>query len=200
MHMTCRKPGGCGHEFCWICLKPWKGHSACNQYNKEESQDVRDARSELQRYAHFFERYRAHEKAQEYAGGTQREHIDALMRAIVVEGGVPVKTAEFLEQAVDEIVLSRRFLKWTYAHAFTENLSGNERQFFEFSQAQLEGTLERLSDVMENTNWASFLDEAALSGDRFAEVRAQVVSLTQVVQRFFASLATAMSNDDGGEV
>lgn len=18
-HMTCRKPGGCGHEFCWIC-------------------------------------------------------------------------------------------------------------------------------------------------------------------------------------
>lgn len=22
-HMTCRKPGGCGHEFCWVCLAPY---------------------------------------------------------------------------------------------------------------------------------------------------------------------------------
>lgn len=23
-HMTCRKPGGCGKEFCWICQADWK--------------------------------------------------------------------------------------------------------------------------------------------------------------------------------
>ncbi|CAG7851770.1 SubName: Full=Uncharacterized protein {ECO:0000313/EMBL:CCA71208.1} [Serendipita indica DSM 11827] len=23
-HMTCRRPGGCGHEFCWECLAPWR--------------------------------------------------------------------------------------------------------------------------------------------------------------------------------
>lgn len=22
-HMTCRPPGGCRHEFCWVCLGPW---------------------------------------------------------------------------------------------------------------------------------------------------------------------------------
>lgn len=22
-HMTCKKPGGCGHQFCWECLAPW---------------------------------------------------------------------------------------------------------------------------------------------------------------------------------
>jgi len=22
-HMTCRRPGGCGHEFCWLCLAPY---------------------------------------------------------------------------------------------------------------------------------------------------------------------------------
>ncbi|KAF8319085.1 hypothetical protein DL93DRAFT_2225496 [Clavulina sp. PMI_390] len=22
-HMTCRRPGGCGHEFCWLCLAPF---------------------------------------------------------------------------------------------------------------------------------------------------------------------------------
>eukprot|EP00438_Fugacium_kawagutii_P028640 Skav218554 [mRNA] locus=scaffold2599:268401:272231:- [translate_table: standard] len=30
MHMTCRKPGGCGHEFCWICMKSWRDHRQCN--------------------------------------------------------------------------------------------------------------------------------------------------------------------------
>ncbi|KAJ3434547.1 rbr-type e3 ubiquitin transferase [Anaeramoeba flamelloides] len=26
-HMTCRKEGnGCGHQFCWVCLKDWKVH------------------------------------------------------------------------------------------------------------------------------------------------------------------------------
>ncbi len=24
-HMTCKKPGGCGHEFCWRCLAPYDG-------------------------------------------------------------------------------------------------------------------------------------------------------------------------------
>ncbi|PVG00724.1 hypothetical protein CPB86DRAFT_728715, partial [Serendipita vermifera] len=23
-HMTCRRPGGCGHEFCWLCLAPYE--------------------------------------------------------------------------------------------------------------------------------------------------------------------------------
>jgi ariadne-1 len=194
MHMTCRKPGGCGHEFCWICLQDWKGHKQCNNFKQEESQNVKDARTELQRYAHFFERYRAHEKAQEFASSQLREHIEQIMQAIVVEGGVPLKTAEFLEVAVDEIVNSRRFLKWTYAHAFMKNLSGREREFFEFNQAQLEGTLERLSDLMENHGWSAYLDPDVLDQtETFPEVRAQVVSLTGVVQKFFASLAAAMS-------
>jgi len=40
MHMTCRKEqGGCGFEFCWLCLGPWSKHGsstggyyACNNY------------------------------------------------------------------------------------------------------------------------------------------------------------------------
>ena len=28
-HMTCpTASGGCGHEFCWICLAPWSTHGA----------------------------------------------------------------------------------------------------------------------------------------------------------------------------
>jgi ariadne-1 len=43
-HMTCRKPGGCGYEFCWMCLANWKTHGSstggfykCNIYEEEKS-------------------------------------------------------------------------------------------------------------------------------------------------------------------
>ena len=42
MHMTCYKnKGGCGFEFCWLCLGPWSTHGsstggyyACNNYEQ----------------------------------------------------------------------------------------------------------------------------------------------------------------------
>jgi hypothetical protein len=31
-HFTCSKQvGGCGHEFCWLCLKPWGTHVECRR-------------------------------------------------------------------------------------------------------------------------------------------------------------------------
>jgi len=35
-HMTCRQ---CSHEFCWMCNKPWKGHTdyySCSRYEKAQ--------------------------------------------------------------------------------------------------------------------------------------------------------------------
>merc|ERR1712129_345529 len=38
-HITC-KNGSCKHEWCWVCLGPWKDHSgsyySCNMYNTDE--------------------------------------------------------------------------------------------------------------------------------------------------------------------
>merc|ERR1711871_939687 len=39
MHMTCRKSeGGCGFEFCWLCLGPWAPHGSryyeCPKYEQ----------------------------------------------------------------------------------------------------------------------------------------------------------------------
>jgi len=40
-HMTCRKEaGGCGYEFCWICLGEWKPHGSsyyqCTKFDKDK--------------------------------------------------------------------------------------------------------------------------------------------------------------------
>mmetsp|Transcript_62783 Transcript_62783/g.53250 ORF Transcript_62783/g.53250 Transcript_62783/m.53250 type:complete len:90 (+) Transcript_62783:106-375(+) len=39
-HMTCQKSvGGCGHEFCWLCLKEWRKHTECLTYQKFDQEE-----------------------------------------------------------------------------------------------------------------------------------------------------------------
>eukprot|EP00928_Gymnodinium_smaydae_P006461 TRINITY_DN12291_c0_g1_i2.p1 TRINITY_DN12291_c0_g1~~TRINITY_DN12291_c0_g1_i2.p1 ORF type:complete len:114 (+),score=9.14 TRINITY_DN12291_c0_g1_i2:17-358(+) len=77
------------------------------------------------------------------------------------------------------------------AHGYFAKYDTNRQKLFEFHQAQLEGTLERLSDITENTQWNSvFSEEVSLK--RFYDLRSQVVSLTQVVSEFFGNLKTAI--------
>ncbi len=64
-HMTCRPPGGCGHEFCWLCLGPWVEHVragnpySCNRrpdksiWNEDEA---KAAQSELQQFVFYYDR------------------------------------------------------------------------------------------------------------------------------------------------
>ena len=34
--MTCRTiAGGCGYEFCWVCMRDWKGHKSYFKCNKK---------------------------------------------------------------------------------------------------------------------------------------------------------------------
>ncbi len=66
-HMTCRKEaGGCGYEFCWICLGEWKPHGSswyeCKKYNpnevdKQKEKIKQNAKYELERYANYYDSY-----------------------------------------------------------------------------------------------------------------------------------------------
>ncbi|KAG9014383.1 hypothetical protein FRB94_012789 [Tulasnella sp. JGI-2019a] len=47
-HMTCRPPGGCGHEFCWLCLAGYEDilkhgnhhhRRTCQYYSAYDSED-----------------------------------------------------------------------------------------------------------------------------------------------------------------
>lgn len=47
--MVCRKPQGCGHDFCWICLDPWKDHSEktggyykCNKFDPKGEKESKN--------------------------------------------------------------------------------------------------------------------------------------------------------------
>ncbi|KAJ2289170.1 hypothetical protein IWW55_006347, partial [Coemansia sp. RSA 2706] len=71
-HMTCRE---CHHEFCWVCMGPWKEHGqsfySCNRFDEDSSKNARDSvsksRAMLERYLHYFTRYNNHEQSAKLA-------------------------------------------------------------------------------------------------------------------------------------
>jgi len=201
MHMTCHRPGGCGYEFCWICLKDWKTHTTCSKFAHKDTKALgsEDERSDLVRYAHYFERFKEHEKAQEFADANQRNILGNITSVILSVQKVSVKDVEFMEAAVNEIVACRRFLKWTYAYAYVVGLKLEEkqRQLFEFHQEQLETTLERLSHFMENVPWAQYVDKNSKPSRGFLDIKSHTLSLTDVVRESFTSLSKLLS--DGSE-
>jgi len=71
-HMTCRKEvGGCGYEFCWICMGEWKPHGSdwynCNKFDpnkqKQEEKDIQKIKTDMQKFSFYFERSFNHNKS-----------------------------------------------------------------------------------------------------------------------------------------
>lgn len=99
MHMRCY----CQHEFCWLCLGDWKQHSTrsfyrCNVYEQRGGESQQnggnaDAQHSLERYAHFFERYRAHNHGQQVATRMQSSQLHKCREVAAIAAGAGMRSS-----------------------------------------------------------------------------------------------------------
>jgi len=220
-HMHCPSPsGGCGHHFCWICLKGWENHLgdpySCNIYRSDVTLDAAasersriQAKNELGRYMHFFERYAGHEKARTIA---ERElvELEAKVEKIHDHFGFSVEELQFIKDAVIQIRDCRRVLKWTYVFGYYLADTALSKPLFEHLQKNLEQFTDRLHEYIEKdldqtclqlptdarAEWPKDFDTMAVAS-RMSDFRATVVNYASVTSRFMASVLADLKSSEG---
>ena len=111
-HMTCdKRSGGCGHEFCWLCMGDWSSHGSatggfykCNKYEEMKSQGKlnevenrrKTAESEINKYMHYLERFMNHKKSMGFAENTLLK-IESAMERLQTENDYKITEVQFLK-------------------------------------------------------------------------------------------------------
>ncbi|KAL9165060.1 hypothetical protein ABFS82_06G146600 [Erythranthe guttata] len=105
-HMTCRIP--CGHNFCWLCLGPWK-HDGTHIYCKEYEDRDQEANTY---YAFHYQKWASNHESRETAMKNLRRVKNGLIQ------NVADFELQFVIEALEQIVESRRVLKWSFAYGY----------------------------------------------------------------------------------
>ncbi|XP_034984869.2 ankyrin repeat and IBR domain-containing protein 1 isoform X5 [Zootoca vivipara] len=177
-HMQCAK---CKYDFCWICLEEWKKHSSstggyyrCTRY--EVIQHVEEQSKEMTA------------ELEQRLLKTAKEKMEQLSRALSgPEGGYPDTT--FIEDAVQELLKTRRILKCSYPYGFFLEPKSTKKEIFELMQTDLEMVTEDL---------AQKVNRPYLRTPRHKIIRAACL-VQQKRQEFLASVARGVAPADSPE-
>ncbi|XP_066571558.1 ankyrin repeat and IBR domain-containing protein 1 isoform X4 [Amia ocellicauda] len=206
-HMQCAK---CKYDFCWICLEEWKKHSSstggyyrCTRYEviqqvEEQSKEMtveaekkHKTFQELDRFMHYYTRYKNHEHSYQLEQRllkTAKEKMEQLSRALSGREGGPPDTT-FIEDAVHELLKTRRILKCSYPYGFFLEPKSTKKEIFELMQTDLEMVTEDL---------AQKVNRPYLRTPRHKIVRAACL-VQQKRQEFLASVARGVAPNDSPE-
>ena len=206
-HMTCRKQtGGCGHEFCWLCLEAWSEHGAqtggyynCNKYEADKKKKLKllqdesaraAAKHHLDRYMHFFERFNNNNRARKFADRSMAE-IQVKRELLHEVKGYRIEETVYMVEAAKCIIDSRRVLKWTYVFGYyLEN--EQERPLFQNLQEMLEKFTETLHELVE-TPLDKFLQEG-VPRKEFDDHRALITNLLSSTDTYKNNLLEGIDN------
>ena len=136
MHITCQAP--CKYEFCWLCLGAWKDHGertggfyACNRYEAAKATGVledsekrrQNARSSLERYMHYYERWAAHGAAHKRAKADLADLTEQRLNRLGDLQNTPASQLKFVTEAIAQ-VLRDMSLALIYTDAFIYSAPG----------------------------------------------------------------------------
>ena len=150
--------------------------------------DLAKIERELKRLDHYKTRFIEHQRAIEFSKKQKSLILEQIATAIDVNPSFSPMDFQFLVDIAQLIIVVRRSLSYTYAIRFY--LTGqNKQSFFDFIQAELESSLERLNKLMETEKWIDKLDYdesgRVVEGERFFTFKARVTDLTKTLQGHF---------------
>mmetsp|Transcript_56233 Transcript_56233/g.163013 ORF Transcript_56233/g.163013 Transcript_56233/m.163013 type:complete len:541 (+) Transcript_56233:168-1790(+) len=212
-HMVCSKAGGCGHEFCWLCLGDWASHGTstggyyqCNIYDRqakegkhaEEEKSRQRAKHALDKYMFYFERFMDHDRGMKMA--IQEEtFIEDKVQKLHDLHNFEIIELQFLYDALRQVRVCKRVLKWTYVYGYYLDEVGPEKNLFEHLQKNLEEKTDYLHEMLEKELENTFFSEQSQLPleevpKLFREFRSKVANFTNVTQKFLQQIMTDLGS------
>eukprot|EP01114_Cavostelium_apophysatum_P022118 TRINITY_DN789_c0_g1_i3.p1 TRINITY_DN789_c0_g1~~TRINITY_DN789_c0_g1_i3.p1 ORF type:complete len:582 (-),score=159.50 TRINITY_DN789_c0_g1_i3:140-1885(-) len=171
-HMTCFK---CKFEWCWVCMRPWKGHNDyynCNKFIKQndkktgptggfftkgkkkdkakEREEQREKnRIALERYLHYYERYLNHSHSRDLE--KQFRDKAAVKMGELQKEATTSSEVQYILEGTEALLECRNVLKFTYVFAYYLPETGPKKELFEYLQEDLEKTTEQLAEIIEHS-------------------------------------------------
>ncbi|CAB4001877.1 ankyrin repeat and IBR domain-containing 1-like [Paramuricea clavata] len=173
-HIKCTK---CKHEFCWVCLEPWKKHNSstggyfrCNRYEVvrnvkekvlEKTQSINEEHKkveELNHFLHYYSRFKNHENSYKLEEPLLKSAKDKMVAlAIAAESAQSSASSSpstsqpdtsFVEDAIRKLLKARRVLRASYGYGFFLGRNEQKKIIFELMQTELEEATESLSQMV----------------------------------------------------
>ncbi|RAL47316.1 hypothetical protein DM860_013281 [Cuscuta australis] len=196
----------CGQPFCWLCggatglAHTWdsiEGHT-CGRYKENYKEKIVNAKKQLLRYTHYFNRYKAHIDSLKAEANLKQKLQERVSK---LESGIAASMDfKWVTNALNRLFQSRHILAHSYPFAyymFGDALAENKmtlrekeikQHLFEDHQQQLETNTERLSMYLEQP-----IDEFAVN--KVAEMRLKITALSLVINNFCRKLYECIEND-----
>ncbi|CAJ1010650.1 putative IBR domain, a half RING-finger domain containing protein [Leishmania naiffi] len=170
-HMTCK----CSHEFCWVCLGPWRQHSgdyySCRNVEHHGAAASEEAMDSSKRFTYHYERYTLHLDSAErdeklihtlLHNPAMREQLIKTQRVVddkrgpgVVSGALTQEEvalvdstcakSEVVSRVTKTLFTAREVLAHSYVAMFYLSDNGNEGQLMAHRVGKLEEATEAMS-------------------------------------------------------
>ena len=192
-HMTCRKEaGGCGYEFCWICLGEWAPHGTswyeCKRINKKEleksTKKIKDMKIELERFSKYYEGFQDEENAIKFAKKLD-EKINLYKNMLLTKKNQTNMDVMFLDEALRIVIECHLLLKNTYIFGYYMKQKLNN-SLYEYHQEMLRREADLLHEKLEMSNLIDILsiDEKEKFKKEFNTYKEKVQSLMGETLKF----------------
>ena len=140
-HMTCRRGlGGCGHEFCWVCMGPWNAHTITNLGSfyictrpKKEKEKIEKKNNYipkkfaekfatkkqnlLNKYIKYFRSWDSHKQNLEFAYKL-KDKVKECKNTLIEKKGFLENDTNFLDDSLNMIIDCNRLLKYIFVYEF----------------------------------------------------------------------------------
>ena len=191
--MTCRREaGGCGYEFCWICLGEWAPHGTswyeCKRADKvkldKENKKMKNMKIELERFSKYYEGFKEEENAIEFAKKL-KENINLYKGVLINKKKKTEMDILFLDEALRIVIECHLFLKNTYIFGYYMKQKLN-KTLYEHHQELLRREADLLHEKIEMRYLVDILgiDEKEKFNKEFDKYKENVQSLIGTTIKF----------------